>query len=263
MPESARVDLMGLGFDRVDMARAVDRCLHWCASRVPHTVVTANAAILCTMRRDSELAAACRAGDLNLADGMSTVWALGAAGTPVPERVAGVDLMARLLEEGGKRGFCAFFLGAHEETVARLAEECRVRYPGLVVAGYRNGYFGPDDHEAIVEEIRRSGAHMLFVGMPSPFKEVFCERYRWRLGVPIIMGVGGSFDVLAGKIPRAPVWMRQAGLEWFWRLLTEPRKMWRRYLATNTQFLFFAGSEALKRRFAAARLPPPAGEAGP
>jgi N-acetylglucosaminyldiphosphoundecaprenol N-acetyl-beta-D-mannosaminyltransferase len=259
---------MGLGFDRADMATAIATCLAWCEGpRAPHTVITANAAILCMMRRDPELAAACRAGDLTVADGMSAVWALRAAGTPVPERVAGVDLMARLLEEGGRRGLSAYFLGAHEETVSRLAALCPERFPGLRVAGWRNGYFKAADHPAIVEEIRGSGAHLLFVGMPSPFKECFCELHRERLGVPVIMGVGGSFDVLAGKVARAPMWMRRVGMEWSWRLLMEPRKMWRRYLTTNSEFLWHAGREALARRLGVAgrrrELPPAAGAHGP
>ena len=269
MPDAGlRVELMGLGFDRSDMAGAVETCLSWCAGpRVSHTVITANAAILCMMRRDPELAAACRAGDLTVADGMSAVWALRASGTPVPERVTGVDLMARLLEEGGRRGLSAFFLGAHEETVSRLASLCGTRFPGLTVAGWRNGYFGPGDHGAIVEAIRASGAHMLFVGMPSPFKETFCERNRERLAVPVMMGVGGSFDVLAGKVARAPMWMRRTGLEWSWRLLMEPRKMWRRYLSTNSEFVWHAGREVLSRRLGLGgrrrALPPATGAHGP
>jgi len=264
---SKRVELLGLGFDGHTMQQAVDACLAWCAGpRIPRTVITANAAILCMMRRDPELATACRAGDLIVADGMSAVWALRAAGTPVPERVAGVDLMARLLEEGGRRGLRAYFLGAKEEIVSALARQCAERYPGLVVAGHRNGYFKAEDHAGIVEAIREARPDMLFVGMPSPFKENFLERHRARLDVPILMGVGGSFDVLAGHISRAPPWMRAVGLEWAWRLLMEPRKMWKRYLTTNSEFLWLAGREALARRLGLAghrRADPPAGAPTP
>lgn len=244
-----RVELMGLGFDPIRMDEAVRTCVAWCEGpRQPRSVITANAGILCMMRRDPELAAACRAGDLNLADGMSAVWALGAKGTPVPERVAGVDLMARLLEEAGRRKLRVYYLGAKEEIVSTLARVSAEQHPGLVVAGYRNGYFGPADHPAIVEAIREARPHMLFVGMPSPFKENFLERHRARLDVPVLMGVGGSFDVLAGHIARAPVFMRKIGMEWAWRLLMEPRKMWKRYLTTNSEFLWVAGREALAHR---------------
>lgn len=250
MPEqSGRRALMDLSFDPETMDSAVQRCLAWCEGpRAPHTVITANAGVLCMMRRDSELREACRAGDLVLADGMSVVWALRGAGTPVPERVTGVDLMARLLQEGGRRERSAYFLGAKEEVVRGLAERCASEWPGLRVAGVRNGYFSTADHTAIVEEIRAARPDFLFVGMPSPFKEVFCERHRARLDVPVIMGVGGSFDVLAGHVRRAPSLFRQAGLEWSWRLMMEPRKMWKRYLTTNTEFIWVASGEILGRR---------------
>jgi N-acetylglucosaminyldiphosphoundecaprenol N-acetyl-beta-D-mannosaminyltransferase len=179
---------------------------------------------------------------------MSVVWALRALGQPVPERVAGVDLMARLLAAAGERRLRVYFLGARPEVVTALVESCQVQYPGLEIAGFRDGYFSPDDQLSIVEEIRASGAHMLFVGMPSPFKEIWCERHRQRLDVPVIMGVGGSFDVLAGFIRRAPRWAQEAGLEWFWRLLMEPRKLMKRYLTTNSEFIWLAGCEIIARR---------------
>lgn len=244
-----RPELLELAFDPSDMQAAVDRCMAWCEGpRTPHVVVTANAAILCMMRRDEELHRACRAGDLVLADGMSVVWAMRAAGTPVPERVAGCDLMGELLAAGAPRKLRVYFLGAKPEVVAELARLCEERYPGIVVAGYRDGYFGPDQHEAIADEIREARPDMLFVGMPSPFKETWCERFRDRLNVPVIMGVGGSFDVHAGYVQRAPRAFQATGMEWSWRLLMEPRKMWKRYLTTNSEFVWVAGREVLARR---------------
>ena len=245
MKRSERAELLGLAFDAVTMETAVARCLEFCrVPRTSHTVVTANASHLCMMRHDPQLARACRAANLTVADGMSVVWALRASGQPAPERVAGVDLMARLLAAAGAQRLRVYFLGARREVVTALVEASRVQYPGIEIAGFRDGYFGPDDHRAIVEEIRASGAHMLFVGMPTPFKETWCERHRQRLDVPVIMGVGGSFDVLAGFIRRAPRWAQAAGLEWFWRLLMEPRKLWKRYLTTNVEFVWLAGRES-------------------
>lgn len=257
MEREKQAQLLGLSFDAVSLDAAVEQCLDFCrAPRRSHTVITANASHLCMMRRDRELADACRAAQLTVADGMSVVWALRASGQPAPARVAGVDLMARLLEQAGAHGFRVYFLGARREVVAALVKVIQARHPGIEIAGFRDGYFGPQDHEAIVEEIRASQADMLFVGMPTPFKETWCERHRQRLNVPVIIGVGGSFDVLAGFIQRAPGWMQSAGLEWFWRLLMEPRKLWRRYLATNTEFIWLAGREIVARRIA----PPRTGE---
>jgi N-acetylglucosaminyldiphosphoundecaprenol N-acetyl-beta-D-mannosaminyltransferase len=156
--------------------------------------------------------------------------------------------MARLLEIAAQQRLRVFFLGAREEVVRALVARCAARYPGLVVAGYRNGYFGRESDREVVDQIRRSGAAILFVGMPSPFKEVWCERHREDLGVPVIMGVGGSFDVLAGFIARAPPWMQAAGLEWLWRLALEPRRLWRRYLVTNTIFVARTVVETIRRR---------------
>ena len=231
------------------METAVARCLEFChAPRAAHVVITANAYHLCMMRHNAELASACRAAHLTVADGMPVVWALRASGQPAPERVAGVDLMDRLLAAAAKHRLSIYFLGARREVVEALAKNSRIRYPGIEIAGFRDGYFGPKDHQAIVEEIRASGAHILFVGMPSPFKETWCQRYRERLDVPVIMGVGGSFDVLAGYVKRAPRWMQSAGLEWCWRLLMEPRKLWKRYLTTNGEFIWLAGREIVARR---------------
>jgi N-acetylglucosaminyldiphosphoundecaprenol N-acetyl-beta-D-mannosaminyltransferase len=245
-----RAELMGLPFDTPTMDGAVAQCVELCcrAPRASHTIITVNASHLCMMRRDSELAQACRAGHLVVADGMSVVWALWASGQPAPERVAGVDLMARLLAAAGQHRLRVYFLGARREVVAKLVERSRAKYPGLEIAGFCDGYFGPEDHLRIVEEIRASEADMLFVGMPSPFKETWCERHRERLQVPVIVGVGGSFDVLAGFIKRAPRWVQSAGLEWCWRLSMEPRKLWKRYLTTNSQFIWFAGLEIFARR---------------
>jgi N-acetylglucosaminyldiphosphoundecaprenol N-acetyl-beta-D-mannosaminyltransferase len=218
------------------------------APRAAHVVMTVNASHLCMMRRDSGLAQASRAAHLTVVDGMSVVWALRASGQPVPERIAGVDLMARLLTAAGEHRLRVYFLGARPEVVKVLAERTRAKHPGLEIAGFHDGYFGPEDCPSIVEEIRASGAHMLFVGMPTPLKETWCDRYRRRLEVPVIMGVGGSFDVLAGYIRRAPRWAQSLGFEWFWRLLMEPRKLWKRYLTTNTEFIWLAGGEIIARR---------------
>jgi N-acetylglucosaminyldiphosphoundecaprenol N-acetyl-beta-D-mannosaminyltransferase len=249
MKHTERAELLGLSFDAVPMETAVARCIELChAPRSSHTVITANASHLCMMRHDPELAQACRAGHLILADGMSVLWSLRAAGRRMPERVAGVDLMAQLLDAAGKHRLRVYYLGATREVVMTLVERTRAQYPGLEIAGFHDGYFGPDDHLSLVEEIRGSGAHILFVGMPTPFKETWCERHRERLNVPVIIGVGGSFDVLAGFIRRAPRWMQSGGLEWFWRLLMEPRKLWKRYLTTNSEFIWFAGREIAARR---------------
>lgn len=246
---AARIELLGSPFDRVGMRSTIEQCISWCyGPRVAHTVITLNAALLCMMRRDEELRAACRSGDLIVADGVPVVAISRLAGVPLPERVAGVDLTARLLAEGAARGLSVYFLGARPEVVRSLADYCRRNHPGLKVVGWRDGYFCAADHAGIVAEIARLAPHMLFVGMPSPFKETWCQRHREALGVPVIVGVGGTFDVLTGYVRRAPRLLQTVGMEWSWRLAMEPRKMWKRYLYTNTEFLGLAAREIFRLR---------------
>jgi len=249
-----RLRLLECPFDGVTMRSAVSRCVEWCLGpRVPHTVVTVNAAVVCMMRGDDTLREACLRGDLIVADGMSVVWTSRLAGVPLPERVAGVDMMAKLLEAASLHRLRVYFLGARREVVQELARRCGYEYPGLVVAGARDGYFGAAEHERVVEDIRRAAPHMLFVGMPSPFKETWCERNKAALDVPVIMGVGGAFDVLAGYVRRAPRVVQSVGMEWSWRLAMEPRRMLKRYLVTNSEYLWLAAGEILRREVGPAR----------
>lgn len=249
MSPVAPIELLGCPFDRVGMQSTVEQCMQWCEeARASHTVVTMNAALLCMMRRDPELRSACLAGDLIVADGVPVVWTSRLSGSALPERVAGVDLMVRLLAEGSARGLSVYFLGARRQVVQKLVEYCRSNHPGLRIAGWRDGYFRADEHAAVISDIAERRPHMLFVGMPSPFKETWCERYRDALQVPVIVGVGGSFDVLTGHVRRAPRLLQNIGMEWSWRLAMEPRKMWKRYLRTNSEFLWLAGGEVLRGR---------------
>lgn len=249
MTAAGRSPLLGLDFERAGMAGVVAQCLAWCeAPRASHVVVTANASHLCMMRRDPELRHACQAADLAVPDGMSVVWALRLLGRPVTERVTGIDLMTELLAAGARRGLSVYLLGARPEIVAAVAERCGREHPGLTVVGARDGYFTPADHAAVVEDIRAKAPHLLFVAMPTPFKDVFCQRHRDRLDVPVIVGVGGSFDVLAGAIARAPKTVQSLGLEWAWRLAMEPRKLWKRYLVTNSEFIWLVLREMVRGR---------------
>lgn len=249
-----RRSLLGVAFDAVTLDQAVMRCVEFCRhSRHAHIVMTINASHLCMMSRDADLTLACSNADMIVADGMPVVWAIRASGQSMPERVPGIDLMDRLLAAAVPNGLGVYFLGARQEVVEKLVLHCKERFPGLQIAGFRNGYFGASDHAAIAEDIRASGAHILFIGMPSPFKEVWSERYRDQLQVPVILGVGGSFDVLAGFIKRAPRLFQSLGLEWFWRLMMEPRKLWKRYLTTNSEFIWRASRDVMARRSYAAR----------
>lgn len=198
-----------------------------------HVVV--NVAKLVNMQHDGQLQDSVHSCDIINIDGMGVVLAARILGHAVPERVAGVDLFHALLAMSAHAGFSVFLLGAEPNIVATAAAKLTRQYPALKIAGYHHGYFW-DDEAAVVDAIRRSGAQLLFVAISSPRKENFINRWRDRLGVTFVMGVGGTFDVVAGKVKRAPLWMQKSGLEWFYRIIQEPRRMWKRYLVTNTQF---------------------------
>ena len=248
-PRPRREVVLGCPLDNVTMQSAVELCVAWCKEtpRRTRTVVTPNASILTMLRKDPDLARACRAADLVVADGMALIWASRLLGSRLPERVAGIDFMQELLHAASKHKLRVYFLGAKPDVVSELVKRCQRQFPGAVIAGYRDGYFSEAQHAEVVRAIRESEAQMLFIGMPAPFNETWPEKYREELNVPVIMGVGGSFDVLAGFVARAPRWVQSAGMEWSWRLMKEPRRLWKRYLTTNSEFIWLAASAAARR----------------
>lgn len=200
-----------------------------------HVVV--NVAKLVTMRKDAKLRNAVVNCDIINIDGMGIVWGARWMGHKVPERVSGVDLFHELLELAAQRGYPVFLLGATLDVVEETAKVVSSQYPGLKLAGFHHGYFW-DDEESVVRKIGRSGAKLLFVAITSPKKEEFIDHWKEHLGVNFVMGVGGTFDVVAGKALRAPVWMQESGLEWLYRVIQEPRRLWKRYLVTNSQYVW-------------------------
>ncbi len=236
--EHDRVTLLGCPLDLVDFEEAASWCFDAARAKgSPAQLVTVNAQSLLMMRDDPAMDRAIREAAMVVADGASMALAARILRLPWKGRVTGVDLMARLLRDGSSRGLKVYFLGATDVVLDRLLAVTRERHPGLVVAGYRNGYFDREKDGEVIDAIRASGADVLFVGMPTPFKEVWLHRNLSRFGAGLVIGVGGTFDVLAGLVPRAPVWMQRAGLEWSWRLMMEPRKLWKRNLVYNSRFV--------------------------
>ncbi len=208
-----------------------------------------NAAKLVNMRRSELLRESVLSSDVVLADGMAVVWAMRLLGRSIPERVAGIDLMTRMLEMGSERHWRVFCLGATEEVSGATVDRIKREYAGVVIAGRRDGFFKADEEQAVVDEVRRSNADILFVAMSPPKKEQFLARWFDELNVPVCHGVGGAFDVLAGKTKRAPVIWQKLGMEWLYRVVQEPRRMWRRYLVTNTLFCWMLAGEVFSAVF--------------
>jgi len=186
--------------------------------------------------------------DLVNVDGMGVVWGARLLGIPVPERVTGIDLMSELLAVCSIEGFRPYLLGATEDVLDSLAKDLRKRYPTLELAGQHHGYFCPAEEPAIISKIATARPDCLFVALPTPQKERLVAALSVATDIPVLMGVGGSFDVLAGRTARAPLWMQRFGLEWLFRTIQEPRRMWKRYLTTNAIFAGLLVRELLSRR---------------
>ena len=240
--------VLGAKIDRLDMAATIARIEMLIAVGKPQQHVVVNAAKLVAMRRDEQLADIVRSCILVNADGQAVVWASRILGDPLPCRVAGIDLMIELLSVAEQRAYRVFFLGATEEVVDKVIEICRSRYTGLKISGWHCGYFDENEEREIVQTIHASNTDILFLAMSTPKKEYWLAKYKDSLNVPFCMGVGGSFDVVAGKVKRAPVWMQRCGLEWLYRFLQEPRRMWRRYLVTNSAFIWLVIKAYIRQR---------------
>jgi N-acetylglucosaminyldiphosphoundecaprenol N-acetyl-beta-D-mannosaminyltransferase len=215
--------------------------------------VAMNVAKLVNMRADPVLAEDVKSADIIGVDGMGILLAAKLSGLPAKERVAGIDLLQELLAICANEGFRPFFLGATSRVVRKACEAVTLTHPSIRFAGMRDGYFAADREKEVVEQIRNSGADCLFIAMPTPRKERFLAAYRDQVRVPFIMGVGGSFDVLAGEVTRAPPLMQKAGLEWLYRIYQEPGRMWWRYFRTNTIFagmIFLAVIQRIGSKFA-------------
>lgn len=232
---AGKVGLFGVSVDLLTIDETVERCQELIESRRPVQHAFINAAVTVMMEDVPgyrEILAGC---DIVNADGQSIVWAARLLGVALPGRVAGPDLMDRLLGLSERRGYPVYFLGARAEVLKEFEIAMLKLHPRLQVAGRHHGYF--DDDAAVADDIGRSGARLVFVAISSPRKERFLSQNLDRMGPLFAMGVGGSFDLWAGKTRRAPQWMQDAGLEWLFRLIQEPRRMWKRYLIGNARFL--------------------------
>lgn len=233
----SRTELLGLPVDVLTLKETVDCVEEMVRGGGTHQHVVLNAAKVVKAADDPALAAIIRSCDLVNADGMSIVWASRLLGRPLPERVTGIDLMDALLARAAELGWPVYFLGAQPDVVQRVVEVEVARHQGLIVAGFRDGYWNADEEDEVVGKVAAACPEVLFLAIPSPAKEEFLARHRDQLSIPFVMGVGGSFDVVAGVTSRAPLWMQRFGLEWVHRLILEPRRMFKRYLVGNSKFI--------------------------
>ena len=234
-----RVKLLNCTYDTVTFEQSLDWTSQWIKSGKEGYIATVNVAISMMMLSNYLLQQFVDKASLVVADGQPIVWVSKFLSLPIPERITGVDLVDGLARVATKEKFKVFLLGAEPEVVEIVAKKLEQKYPQLKICGFHHGYFSSAQELEVVRTIRDSQAQILIVAMGVPRQENFIQHNLSQLGVNLAIGVGGTFQVIAGRKKRAPFWMQVIGLEWFYRLLQEPRRLWKRYLITNSQFIFY------------------------
>jgi len=244
-----RIELFNCPIDALTMQQTLNKIDDAISTKKHLHHVVVNVAKLVHMQKNEELRKSVVDCDIINADGQGVVWASKILGKQIPERVAGIDLMQNLVQLAHEKKYTIFFFGAEEHIVEKVVEIYTTQYSKNIIAGYRNGYFKKEEEQFIANQIANSGANILFVAMGSPKKEKFLFENREILkDVNFIMGVGGSFDVVAGKVKRAPVWVQKIGMEWFYRMAQEPRRLFMRYFTTNMALIKLIMKEKFKRK---------------
>jgi N-acetylglucosaminyldiphosphoundecaprenol N-acetyl-beta-D-mannosaminyltransferase len=232
------IRILNCEFAPVTLADTIDWARERIRSGERGYICTVNVAILMMMRSDPKLQGFVDRASLVVADGQPLIWASHLQPDYLPERVTGMDLVDELCALAAKEGFGVYFLGARRSVIETAVERLTDRHPALEVSGIADGYFDANEAVFRANAVRESGAKLLIVGMGVPRQEEFIES-RWdELGVQLAIPVGGSFEVMAGTARRAPAFLQRIGMEWSFRLAQEPRRLWKRYLVTNTQFAF-------------------------
>lgn len=219
------VTVLGVKIHRVDMQAAMGLIRRFALGNSPRIVVTADASAVSLAQRDRDFLNLVNSADLVTPDGAGILWAARRLGKPLIERVSGVDICRELCKIAAEEGFSVYLLGAAPGVAEKAARNLAAEFPGLIIAGTHDGYFSEQESPKIAQQIRESGAKALFVAMGIPKQEKWIREHVERTGVGVAIGVGGSFDVFSGNVRRAPVWMQKHGLEWLFRLITNPRKI--------------------------------------
>lgn len=216
------VNLFGVPISKLSMDETVHYLAEAIENKRPNQVITANPIMVMTALEQPDYLKVMKQADLIVPDGTGVVWAANYVGAPVKERVPGFDLLHCLLAFGEKQGWKVYLLGASAETIQTCYNNLKQQYPGIQFVGYHDGFFGEDRNQEIIELVRQTEPDLLFVGRSQDKQEPWIQQNREKLNVPVMMGVGGSFDVISGKLKRAPAFFIKMRLEWFYRLLQEP-----------------------------------------
>jgi len=229
----------------VRMEEAVRHILRFVQERVPRQVVTADSSMVVMAQQDARLREIINRADLVTPDSIGILWACRRRGIAIPERVSGVDLVGRLAEVSAQTGLRLYLLGAKPGVAEEAARRLEATCPGVHIAGTRHGYFSAGEEEQIVEQVRDAAPDVLCVALGIPKQEIWIDRYRAILNVPVSIGVGGTFDVLSGRVKRAPLWMQRVGMEWLWRVGHNPRKITKVMLLPRFAWMVLTNKQAI------------------
>ncbi len=244
-----RIQFFSVNLDLYSMAETLEEISKYIKERTLIQHVVVNVSKLVYAQKDENLRNIINSCPIINVDGAGVILGAKMLGIKIPHRVTGIDLMEELIKYSSENGYSVFFFGAKEDVNKAVVEHYLEKYPNLKVAGRRNGYYTEQEEKEMVEEMKNSKADILFVAMGSPKKEIFLNKYSKELNIPFTMGVGGSFDVVTGLVKRAPLWVQNLNCEWLYRLIQEPRRMWKRYFVTNSLFLFMIIKEKLHPTF--------------
>jgi len=217
-----KVNILGVNVDMTNIDESAEKIMQFLDEDKFHMVFTPNSEIIMVAYNDSEFCRVLNDADLLTADGIGVVYASRILGKPIKERAAGFDIATKVIEKCSKNGKKIYFFGGKPGVAEEAQEKLLATYPGINFVGVRNGYFKPEDEEEIINNINNSGADLLFVALGAPAQEKWIARNKDKLNVKVAMGVGGSLDVFAGRVERAPEIFCKLGLEWFYRLMKEP-----------------------------------------
>ncbi|EUJ18729.1 UDP-N-acetyl-D-mannosamine transferase [Listeria grandensis FSL F6-0971] len=243
-----RIRVLDANIDTHSLPETIIQIEHHIKARKPIHHVGVNADKINLMKKNPVFKKIINDSTLINPDGMSMVLAARILKKPVIDRVAGIDVMTQLLEVAAEKGYRVYFLGTSEAILRKMVIKVKQDYPTLKIVGYQNGFFKQNEEASVVEGVKKAKADILFVALPSPKKEFFIDKHMEEMAVPISIGVGGSFDVIAGELKRAPMWMQNVNLEWLYQMIQEPKRLAKRYIIGNTVFLGHILREKLTRK---------------
>lgn len=246
--DNQRIKMLNTIIDVLDVQETIDLVEKYVINKEPLHLIGVNADKINELNSNERMKEIVNSCGIINADGASVVLASKFLGNPLPERVAGIDLMQSLVALSENKGYSVYLLGARQEVVEKTAEVLKKRHPKLNLVGYRNGYFKEKDWDAISDELKEKQPDFVFVGITSPLKEYLVEYLQDAGNNCVFMGVGGSFDVISGNIPRAPLWMQKMNLEWLFRVIQEPKRLFKRYFVGNTVFIKAVIKEKIKMK---------------